>query len=294
MGYLVCNNCDGYYKLEPGESPNDFDNQCECGGKLIYTKTLPNPINKNKKEISSCGYSYTDKNSFNYKIVIVFGISLIIVGILGMMMSNILGFILGVFGILILYEGYQKGHSWIKGDMGEKIVSDYLKDLPKGYYVFNDLTIPNGKGNIDHLVIGPTGIFLIETKHFSGSFQISGDEWKKKTGFHYSNIKGTPGKQAKRNALDLSKLLNSQRLSKGKIWVTAMVCLLSDDFTIVKEPKFYSILHPADAHEFIVNCNDKIDRNTIINVFNFIQEYSTDIIYDKDDVYVLNSNPKLE
>ena len=36
MGYLVCEKCGGYYKLQPGESPEDFDNECECGGKLKY------------------------------------------------------------------------------------------------------------------------------------------------------------------------------------------------------------------------------------------------------------------
>lgn len=35
-GYLVCNKCGGYYELEPGESPEDFINNCECGGELEY------------------------------------------------------------------------------------------------------------------------------------------------------------------------------------------------------------------------------------------------------------------
>ncbi|MCC7559798.1 MAG: hypothetical protein KO318_05130 [Methanobacterium sp.] len=37
-GYLICDNCKGYYKLQPGESPYDFSDKCECGGKLIYKK----------------------------------------------------------------------------------------------------------------------------------------------------------------------------------------------------------------------------------------------------------------
>ena len=34
-GYLVCKNCGGYYKLQPGESPEDFD-RCQCGGELEF------------------------------------------------------------------------------------------------------------------------------------------------------------------------------------------------------------------------------------------------------------------
>jgi hypothetical protein len=36
-GYLECDNCRGYYELQDGESPEDF-NECECGGKLLYTR----------------------------------------------------------------------------------------------------------------------------------------------------------------------------------------------------------------------------------------------------------------
>ncbi len=35
LNYLVCNTCGGYYELQPGESPNDFDLECECGGHLV-------------------------------------------------------------------------------------------------------------------------------------------------------------------------------------------------------------------------------------------------------------------
>ncbi|HML05988.1 MAG TPA: M48 family metallopeptidase [Methanobacterium sp.] len=35
-GYLVCDKCNGYYELQPGESPADFTDKCECGGKLEY------------------------------------------------------------------------------------------------------------------------------------------------------------------------------------------------------------------------------------------------------------------
>ena len=35
-GYLVCDKCNRYYKLQPGESPENFTDKCECGGKLEY------------------------------------------------------------------------------------------------------------------------------------------------------------------------------------------------------------------------------------------------------------------
>ena len=39
-GYLVCDKCNEYYKLQPGESPEDFTDKCECGGSLKYFKDV--------------------------------------------------------------------------------------------------------------------------------------------------------------------------------------------------------------------------------------------------------------
>jgi hypothetical protein len=39
-GYLICDTCMGYYQLQPGESPDDFVEECECGGNLEHVKTI--------------------------------------------------------------------------------------------------------------------------------------------------------------------------------------------------------------------------------------------------------------
>lgn len=39
-GYLICDKCGGYYQLEPGESPEEFEGFCNCGGRLEYRTTL--------------------------------------------------------------------------------------------------------------------------------------------------------------------------------------------------------------------------------------------------------------
>ncbi|CEA14147.1 zinc ribbon domain-containing protein [Methanobacterium formicicum] len=40
LGYLVCDACGGYYQLQQGESANDFETECDCGGKLQYRLEL--------------------------------------------------------------------------------------------------------------------------------------------------------------------------------------------------------------------------------------------------------------
>jgi nuclease-like protein len=41
--------------------------------------------------------------------------------------------------------------------------------------VFHDLAVPGSLANVDHLVIGPTGLFVIDTKQWTGSVHQSAD-----------------------------------------------------------------------------------------------------------------------
>ena len=52
------------------------------------------------------------------------------------------------------------------GRDGERAVAQYLEWFrTAGFFVFHD--IPNGDANVDHLLIGPKGVFTIETKTLS-------------------------------------------------------------------------------------------------------------------------------
>jgi hypothetical protein len=48
-----------------------------------------------------------------------------------------------------------------------------------GWVVLHDLAIPSSRANLDHLVIGPGGVFVIDSKHYRGRLQLdpSGRLW---------------------------------------------------------------------------------------------------------------------
>ena len=68
------------------------------------------------------------------------------------------------------------GTSWLRGYFGERVMFQLLGMLPESYRVFHDIQVEsNGKkSNIDHLVIAPNGIWLIETKNWQGTFSAVG------------------------------------------------------------------------------------------------------------------------
>ena len=53
------------------------------------------------------------------------------------------------------------------GAKAEQAVAEALESLPDDYFVFHDLEFPGF--NIDHVVLGPNGIFLVETKSQKGN-----------------------------------------------------------------------------------------------------------------------------
>jgi len=66
---------------------------------------------------------------------------------------------------------------WKRGKRGEQAVIKKLLSLDNSYCLINDVMLPGQQGNIDHVVVGPTGVFAIETKNYSGSVICYWDKW---------------------------------------------------------------------------------------------------------------------
>lgn len=69
-----------------------------------------------------------------------------------------------------------------KGVLGEYKIDIQLDQLPKSFRFLSDLLLPNpkafsGYSQIDHVVISPYGLFVIETKNYVG--EISGGKFDK-------------------------------------------------------------------------------------------------------------------
>jgi Nuclease-related domain len=66
--------------------------------------------------------------------------------------------------------------AWRRGAQGERRTARLLDRLTHdGYVVFHDLAVPGSPTNVDHLVIGPSGVFVIDSKQWTGSVHQSSD-----------------------------------------------------------------------------------------------------------------------
>jgi hypothetical protein len=65
--------------------------------------------------------------------------------------------------------------NWQQGSWGEQSTADELAQLPRAAWVpIHDL--PDGHGNLDHVVLGPGGVFLLDSKRYAGSIRVDGDD----------------------------------------------------------------------------------------------------------------------
>ncbi len=72
-----------------------------------------------------------------------------------------------LFTFIILTGIYIRSH---RGKLSEKLVENKLSNLPGEYVMFNNVLFEgNGKSSqIDHIVVSPYGVFVIETKGYYG------------------------------------------------------------------------------------------------------------------------------
>jgi hypothetical protein len=72
--------------------------------------------------------------------------------------------------------------SWYKGALGEIEVARVLDELGPDWTVLHSVPVGSGESDIDHVVIGPTGVFTINTKNHAdakvwiggGTFMVNG------------------------------------------------------------------------------------------------------------------------
>ncbi len=70
----------------------------------------------------------------------------------------------------------QSTRAWVIGAAGEEKLAAELAKVP-GLVVLNDRRVPGTRGNIDHLVIAPAGVFVVDAKNHQGTLEIRNRGW---------------------------------------------------------------------------------------------------------------------
>jgi hypothetical protein len=106
-------------------------------------------------------------------------------GVLGSLLAPRLGLVVAALVAVAVGWGLRFRPSpdavaWRRGVAGERHTARLLGPLERhGWAVLHNLAVPGSRANIDHLAIGPGGVFVIDSKQYRGRLRLdsSGRLW---------------------------------------------------------------------------------------------------------------------
>lgn len=162
-----------------------------------------------------------------------------------------------------------------RGDKGESLVREELEKIKEPHFTINNITFINKKSEmshqIDHILIHPHGVFVIETKNYYGEIIVDENKpfWIKKVNKEEIKI-SNPLKQNKSHAITINRIL------KGEYEIIPVVVFIQNNA-------------PYLGDENVINFNDlllfissypykhKITRPTMEKIYKKLTKKSSDV-----------------
>jgi hypothetical protein len=136
----------------------------------------------------------------------------------------------GTMALFIVLRDLPPDHvvRWRKGADGERHTARVLEELAgEGWQSVHDLEKSRG-GNTDHLLVGPPGVFLLETKNLSGQIAVSGGmlvrSWPEEPGRLWPEYR--LARAVRRDAARVADEV--ARTSGERVWVQPVVVVWGD------------------------------------------------------------------
>ncbi|MFC2154464.1 nuclease-related domain-containing protein [Candidatus Altiarchaeota archaeon] len=193
-----------------------------------------------------------------FVLLFVFAIALFIQG---EYLTSSVGLVLIPIAYALGLLSLQKKSIWQTGSMGEEDVLSHLEKLDDNYNVINGLVVPPNRGDTDHIILGPNGIFVIETKNYAGVIHCDGDDWTREKigrgGTPYPLEIGSPSNQVKRNAKVLKDFVleHQSEIFKEReaphLWVNSIVVFTRKDVILDLKNSTVSIVEVEDLADYI-------------------------------------------
>lgn len=152
------------------------------------------------------------------------------------------------------------------GHRGQRLVVGLLSSLGDEYYLLNNLQLPGRNQDVDHLVVGPNGVFALETKHDRGRITWRDGQW------YQSKISrngipqpeepmGDPVRQLRQN-IDYLRTCSDQTSkatgTRVRLWIEGVVVFTHPGVSIdlpkeIERRLPFPLLHGRDLPAFIVS-----------------------------------------
>ena len=157
---------------------------------------------------------------------------------------------------------------WGVGARAEREVGRELEKLHKdGFHVFHDW-LPENRGNVDHFVVGPQGVFAIETKGRSGEITCENGKLFKDG---RPLVGKDPIKQVKGEAADVKRLISETR--SFETWVNPIVCFNRADLRCYGTVDGVEITNPGSLRRIIAGGPVRYAPERVRSISYFLEKH---------------------
>ncbi|HEX2050364.1 MAG TPA: nuclease-related domain-containing protein [Actinomycetota bacterium] len=143
----------------------------------------------------------------------------------------------GFAGWLARRRGLGDHARWAKGAEGEVAVGRALDGLPDPWQVVHDVPLDGTEFNVDHVVVGPPGVFSLNTKNLSGKV------WVASNVFMVNGCRKDYLRKSRAEACDVAVAL--RRAVGRRPYVRAVIVVLAPKLTIKEPPRDVTVVSAA-------------------------------------------------
>jgi hypothetical protein len=134
--------------------------------------------------------------------------------------------------------------AWRRGATGERVTAWWLGRLPDGWYVFNDIPVGDRGANIDHVIVGPGGVFTVNAKNLTGKVWVTPRQIRHNG--HPTAFLPKSVHEAKR----ASRLLSAA--TGATVGVFPILAIIADDWTTKEKPTDVLVAAPRGVKDWLL------------------------------------------
>jgi hypothetical protein len=164
---------------------------------------------------------------------------------------ELIGLLTLIAPVALAYFFLHKYRIYRGGVEGEKEVIQQLKaKLDSNYTLINSLYLEDRGGDIDHIVLAPNGVFVLETKNWSGKISCNEDLWQRVG----KKDMGSPSRQVKRNTAKVKRIIDSSPdLRSLDVYVEGIVVFTNKNATLEMRNPTVTVVKAQNLTNYITN-----------------------------------------
>ncbi|WP_405306512.1 NERD domain-containing protein [Methanobrevibacter sp.] len=295
-----------FFKSMNDYYPKDSEYSKKSSGSFLEKISIAEPDNgevvPEKNSLYEPDIGFDINNMDTNSIILIVGIGIFVISIIEILLINSgIGIVAIFIGVIMLCYGLYKSRDDKQVEERTRIIREHLLTLSNDYYVFYNLKTPTSSSSINHLVVGPTGIYALLSQKYNpklrleaenenlsliGSTELDEDKIEEipidgnKRRFRYTTkqAKFSQDDKIKQKSLslgeDLINFLNDNNIKN--CFVEPLVGFINNEVVVINMPLTDEDLFIEELLYKIKNSTIKLDQETIDKCAVLLSKYSAD------------------